>query len=124
MLLRVEALGGFLAGVILSGQTAAGIGALLDPIPAVSQGTANAGSIADAANRVYNDYRNAIMGTQGSAPFKYSWAEDAQKERFARENPETAQTIGAVMEGQLSHPYGVMGAPRSACCGTRSWPNV
>ncbi len=99
---RAKGLAGEFQESRLSGQTAAGVGALLDPIPAISQGTANAGSIFDLARR----------GLGYGEPNKYSEAEEGQKQRFVRENPETAQTIGAVMEGQLSHPYGVMGAPR------------
>jgi hypothetical protein len=96
----------------LSGETVAGLASYLDPLQAFPG--ANAGLIADNFRAMYHSRLGTRDLPDNYDLYKYHDAENAARERFTHENPETAKTIGAVNEAMLSHPLGMAGAPREA----------
>jgi hypothetical protein len=95
----------------LSGQTATGLGATLDPVAAIPG--ANAGLAADELRAMYHSRLGTKELPEDYDLYKYYNAENAARDRFASENPETAQTIGAVTEAGLSHPSGMGAIPHN-----------
>lgn len=84
-----------------------GAASTLDPISAVTGGEANLGTIPDAVRTMYQ----SRLGTQDLPQDvdKYYNAEREAQHNFQSQYPESAQTIGSLMEGSLSKPNGLIG---------------
>ena len=86
-------------------QTIEGARAFLDPVAMIPG--ANVGLIDDQLRAMYHSRLGTKELPQDYDFYKKYNEENAARERFMRENPETTQTIGSVMEAGLSHPYGL-----------------